>query len=134
MKNEYALAEKEIEALELENDRLTYEHGNGSYDTRTTKVLELRMNPDTNEHAIRSSTLERLREENETLLERVEELEQRKGAAVVGVKVESMVPRQSLINVHAELEAALAVVKQKETMELRLTQVRSFPPPLNWRD
>ena len=117
--------EKEIEALELQNDRLTYEHGNGAYDPRTTRVLELRENPDLVEHAIRTSALERLRDENQALLHKIGELELRKaGGPSNGEGIEAMVPRQSFVNLQADLEASLAVVKQKETMELRLKQVR----------
>lgn len=136
LRNENALMEKEIEALELQNDRLTYDHGNGHYDPKTTKVLELRSNPDLVEHAVRTSTLERLKEENKVLLERVADLEKLKGSMGenVGKSGAAMVPRESFMNVQAELDASQAVVRQKETMEDRLKQVCPFPIFLPWLD
>ncbi|KAM0748558.1 MAD-domain-containing protein [Meredithblackwellia eburnea MCA 4105] len=118
LRNTTSLMEKEIESLELQVDRLTYEHGNGAYDPRTTKVLELRDNPDTEEHAVRTATLERLKDENEALLSTLALLEMKKGGFEGGK--ESLVPRQSLENAKKEVEAAEATIKQKEIMETRL--------------
>ncbi|KAK4699236.1 hypothetical protein P7C70_g7025, partial [Phenoliferia sp. Uapishka_3] len=121
LRNTTALMEKEIDSLDFQVGRLQYENGLGAYNPLTTKILELRDNPDLEEHAIRTSTLERLREENEALLVSMALLEEKKGVE----KRESMVPRQSLVNARKEVEAAEAVVKQKETMELRLKKAFS---------
>ncbi|KAL8280734.1 hypothetical protein RQP46_006738 [Phenoliferia psychrophenolica] len=115
LRNENALMDKEIEALDLQVQRLMYEDGQGAYNPRTTKVLELAQNPDRDEHAIRSETLKRLKEENEALLVSLAMVQQRGEGP-------SMVPRQSLENARKEVENAEAIVKQKETMELRVKQ------------
>ncbi|KAI5475139.1 hypothetical protein MNV49_001883 [Pseudohyphozyma bogoriensis] len=125
LRNTNSLLQKEIDSLELQVGRLTYEHGNGAYDPRTTKVLQLAQNPDSIEHAIRSSTLERLRDENQALLRTLAELEQRKEGSAGATGAVAMVPRASLVNMQAELDAANAVVQQKETMELRLKKAFS---------
>lgn len=122
VRNSNALMLKEIEALELQVGRLTYEHGCGAYDARTTRVLQLRDNPDSQEHAIRTATLERLKEENSALLETIALLEARKGTSTAGDGV-ATVPRQSFENLQKDLQTAEASVKQKEIMELRLKKV-----------
>lgn len=124
VRNSNALMLKEIEALELQVGRLTYEHGCGAYDARTTRVLQLRDNPDSQEHAIRTATLERLKEENSALLETIALLEARKGTSTAGDGV-ATVPRQSFENLQKDLQTAEASVKQKEIMELRLKKAFS---------
>ena len=113
--------EKDLEALEQQVASLEEDHGiRGTFNPETTKVLEFRDSPDRVEHAIRTSTLERLREENHALMARIAELEGRAGAAEGRVELG---PRASLVTLQADLAAAKAAVMQKETMLKRISQV-----------
>lgn len=112
---------KEIDALDLQVSRLSYAHNNGAYNPLTTKVLELKLNPDTEEYAIRTSTLERLRDENNALLERVAVLEKGKGGS--DESSDALVPRESLTSLRKEFEDLQGVIEQKEKMNLRLLDV-----------
>lgn len=122
--NENALLVKDVESLELENDRLTYEHNNGAYDPLKTKVLQLSMNPSSIDLDLRTSTMNRLREENAALLENVAELERRKvGGLRESGGVIAMVPRASLVNLQSELDASKALVAQKDILASRIKSV-----------
>lgn len=124
-RNALALMEKECDALALQVEALEEAHGiRGTYNPETTKVLEFRDSPDRVEHAIRSSTLDRLRQENRALMQRIQELEGRSSTS--GTQVE-LVPRQSLVTLEADVAALRASVAQKETMLKRISQVCSLP-------
>lgn len=115
------------------NFRLDYAHQSGAYNTSTTKVLQLRENPDLVEIRIRSDRLEGLREENELLLGMVERLQRvgtlpDLGGGGGGEESGMMVPRVSLDNVRKEVEVLSQKLSQKEILEGRLVKVR--PPPL----
>lgn len=125
MRNENALLIKEVESLELQNDRLTYEHNNGAYDPTKTKVLQLSFNPALEDLDLRTSTMDRLRDENAALLENIAELERRKGGGGDNSSI-PVVPRSSLVNVQADLKAALALVAQKDILALRVQKVSYF--------
>lgn len=124
VQSENALLNKELDALELQVSRLSYDHSNGAYNPLTTKVLELRENPDLIDHAIRTSTLERLKDENNALLDRITHLERRKISAD-GEECSSLVPRESLVSLRKEFEELQAVIEQKEKMNKRLIDVCS---------
>lgn len=129
LQNEILLLEKELEGLEQENDRLVAD-GMVGFNPKTTKILELRDNPDTQEHAVRTSTLRTLRAENQALLSRIEELQQRTTVTTSGDGGSSLdtVPRESYDSLQAELKATEQALKQKEIREDRIKQVRSFDP------
>lgn len=121
LRNNNALMEKDLEALETQVEQLERNHGVlGAYNPDTTKVLEFRDSPDRVEHAIRSATLDRLRVENSDLVQRISELE---GRASTSVQPVELVPKSSMTTLLADLEAARAAVKQKETMLKRISQV-----------
>jgi mitotic spindle assembly checkpoint protein MAD1 len=124
------MMEKDFDALELQLVGLEEDHGiRGAYNPETTKVLEFRDSPDRVEHAIRSGTLERLRDENRALSQRITELE---GRAVASEGTVALVPREALVTLEADVKALKAAVKQKETMLKRISQVRrvhSLPGP-----
>ncbi|KAK4048184.1 coiled-coil domain-containing protein mad1 [Microbotryomycetes sp. JL201] len=115
-----ASLETEIDALDAQLMMQEQDHGiRGAYNPATTRVLEFRDSPDRVEHAVRTSTLERLRQENDALLRRLVELESSHGQRS---QAASLVPRASLDSVQAELVAARAAVVQKETMLRRISQ------------
>lgn len=122
LRNENELLLKELDALDLQVSRLSYAHNNGAYDPLTTKVLELRENPDRNEHAIRTASLERLKDENSALLDRINQLEKRKASNVgdSGRQSEALVPRESLVSLQKEFTELQAVIEQKEKMNKRM--------------
>ena len=112
--------------------------GRGEYNTETTKVLSLRDNPADMDLAIRTETLERLKEENRVLLEKLEEAE--KSAHPISKSVTSppsgsralsttptestdSVPKQTYLNLQAENEALQAKIDQGEKARNRLREV-----------
>lgn len=128
LRDENSLLIKELDALDVQVERLNYAHNNGAYDPSTTKVLELRENPDLMEHAIRTSTLERLREENAALLGRMSSLEGRKLASGAGEGAQEgmLVPRESYASLQRDYEELQAVIEQKEKMNKRMIDVISL--------
>ena len=122
-RNENALQAKEIASLELQTERLERALGFGAYDPATTKVLEFKANPERVEHAVRTATLERLRDENADLLARLLRLEgSQRGACSSSAHEQeevALVPRSSLVNSQAEVEHMRQVVAQKEVFEKR---------------
>lgn len=128
-RNELALMEQELEALSTQVEQLEENQGiRGAYNPETTKVLEFRDSPDRVEHAIRTATLERLKNENQALLRRLGDME-RGALAQQGAGVQQLVPRESLVSAQAEADKLKALVQQKETMLKRIGQVRP-PGPL----
>jgi mitotic spindle assembly checkpoint protein MAD1 len=129
LRNENELLVKELDALDLQVSRLSYAHNNGAYNPLTTKVLELRDNPDRNDHAIRTASLERLKDENAALLDRITTLEKRKTSNLsTSEQSEALVPRESLVSLQKEFAELQAVIEQKEKMNKRMIDVR-LPPP-----
>ncbi|KAM0789394.1 hypothetical protein ACM66B_000222 [Microbotryomycetes sp. NB124-2] len=115
-----AALETELDALDAQIAKHEQDHGiRGAYNSATTRVLEFRDSPDRVEHAVRSATLERLRLENDALLQRLKDLDTSLGPKDDGA---GLVPRASLESVQAELIAARAAVVQKETMLRRISQ------------
>ncbi|BGO92193.1 hypothetical protein NBRC10512_000924 [Rhodotorula toruloides] len=121
-RNELALMEQELEALSTQVEQLEENQGiRGAYNPETTKVLEFRDSPDRVEHAIRTATLERLKNENQALLRRLGDIE-RGALAQQGAGVQQLVPRESLVSAQAEADKLKALVQQKETMLKRIGQ------------
>ncbi|BGP08876.1 coiled-coil domain-containing protein mad1 [Rhodotorula toruloides] len=121
-RNELALMEQELEALSTQVEQLEENQGiRGAYNPETTKVLEFRDSPDRVEHAIRTATLERLKNENQALLRRLGDME-RGALAQQGAGVQQLVPRESLVSAQAEADKLKALVQQKETMLKRIGQ------------
>ena len=124
--------QNELESLDLQVDTLKHALGRGEYNSDTTKVLSLRDNPADLDLAIRTETLDRLKEENRVLLEKLEEAE--KQAQFVpsntSTAIESMpshdadsVPKQTYLNLQAENEQLQAKVDQGEKARNRLREV-----------
>lgn len=117
---ENALLSKTVESLQLQVDRLSHDLGRGEYNPDTTRILALADNPSTKDLAIRTETLERLREENKALLEKVVELEQGGASGAV-------VPLATLEGLQKENEGlkgdvALALKKNDRLRQVRLSQ------------
>lgn len=72
---ENSMLQKEVESLDKQVGLLEHAVGRGEYNPRTTRVLQLSENPSSRDYAIRSSTLTSLREENDKLINRVQDLE-----------------------------------------------------------
>lgn len=98
--------EQEIDSLAAQVEQLEENQGiRGAYNSATTKVLEFRNSPDRVEHAIRTATLERLREENDALLRRIGNLEMsgvRTGESSNGQQ--DLVPKESLVTLESEIQ------------------------------
>lgn len=119
---------KQVQELGAENDTLWARVGRGEYNTERERCLVLTDNPVSRDLAIRTSTLEALKKENEGLLEQVELLH--KQLASVGVSTASssgvddaVVPLQTVENLRAELAKLQESLQLKEKGMLRLKQV-----------
>ncbi|SCV69805.1 BQ2448_1199 [Microbotryum intermedium] len=119
LRNSHGLLEKELEALEMQVDSFERDHGiKGAYNPETTRVLEHRDSPERMEHAIRTSTLELLRNENAALVQRISDLSSagsKDGAA------QTLVPVESLKSAEATIASLKLKVQQKETMLKRIS-------------
>ena len=130
----------ECDALESQVDNLNLALGRGEYNSATTKVLSFGDNPAALDLAIRTETLERLKEENKILLDKLVDLEERlKGSAPAArtdvartngsPKLESAVgdddtiPKQTYLNLQAEKEELLRKIEQAEKSRLRLKEI-----------
>ncbi|GAA5871712.1 hypothetical protein JCM16303_000840 [Sporobolomyces ruberrimus] len=124
LRNELTLMEQEIDSLAAQVEQLEENQGiRGAYNSATTKVLEFRDSPDRVEHAIRTATLERLREENDALLRRIGNLEMsgvRTGESSNGQQ--DLVPKESLVTLESEIQRLKTAVVQKDKMLQRITQ------------
>ncbi|KDE06718.1 hypothetical protein MVLG_02915 [Microbotryum lychnidis-dioicae p1A1 Lamole] len=120
LKNSHELLEKELEALEMQLDSFERDHGvKGAFNPETTRVLEYSDSPDRMEHAIRTSTLELLRNENISLVQRICELSF--GGQKDGGDAQTLVPVESLKSAEATIASLKLKVQQKETMLKRIS-------------
>jgi mitotic spindle assembly checkpoint protein MAD1 len=123
----------ELESLDLQIDGLKHALGRGEYNPATTKVLSLRDNPADIDYAIRTETLDRLKEENKVLLEKLQEAEKSAqhgtastalAASVQSASVDvDTVPKQTYINLQAENEELQAKIEQGEKARMRLREI-----------
>ncbi|RXW17677.1 hypothetical protein EST38_g8182 [Candolleomyces aberdarensis] len=120
-----------IDNLEQTLFELSGEMAGGRHVPPNTRVLCLKENPDQQWLDLRQETLDRLKGENEALIRRLGELEERVQASGGGVqemgsgtgKGGELVPRESWEQVCKEKEELVEEVKQKEKRLLRLQQV-----------
>ena len=125
----------ELDSLDAQIDNLNYALGRGEYNDSTTKVISFDENPAALDLAVRTETLDNLREENRVLLEKVSELEDRARHAPaaaaggadtsIGNESEETVPKQTYVNLQAEKEDLLAKIEQAEKSRLRLKEIFS---------
>lgn len=124
----------ELEALDIQLDALKHALGRGEYNPETTKVLSLRDNPADMDFAIRTETLDRLKEENRVLLEKLEEAEKQAALrptssspviklAPAHVHDGDSVPKQTYLNLQAENEELQGKIEQGEKARNRLREV-----------
>lgn len=119
----------EMDALDAQIDNLNFALGRGEYNVSNTKVVSFSDNPAALDLAVRTETLENLREENRVLLERVSELEQRAPAAALPAAdgkisdAEESVPKQTYLNLQAEKDDLLLKIEQAEKSRLRLKEI-----------
>ena len=134
-REELAEMQAELDSLDAQIDNLNHALGRGEYNTETTKVLTFEENPAALDLAVRTETLDNLREENRVLLEKVSELEERARhvpTAATGVvdtsansESEETVPKQTYVNLQAEKEDLLAKIEQAEKSRQRLKEIFS---------
>lgn len=144
---ELAELQLDIESLEAHIDTLNHALGRGEYNADTTKVVSLTGNPAAQDLAVRTETLDRLKEENRVLLEKLGEME--KTAAMLSATastggnpeltkatesvdgagpaalphIEESVPKASFDNLQAEKEALLLQIEQASKSRSRLKDV-----------
>lgn len=126
----------EMDSLDAQIDNLNFALGRGEYNTSTTKVVTFAENPAALDLALRTETLDNLREENRVLLEKVSELEERArhapGTASANGNGESAtsegeetVPKQTYVNLQAEKDDLVVKIEQAEKSRLRLKEIFS---------
>lgn len=127
--------QNELESLDVQMDTLRHALGRGEYNLETTKVLSLRGNPADMDLAVRTETLDRLKEENRVLLEKLEEAERQAQHAPARPFTSSdvpqsapsqeleTVPKQTYLNLQAENEELQAKIEQGEKARTRLREV-----------
>jgi mitotic spindle assembly checkpoint protein MAD1 len=85
------------------------------------RILELRNNPSSQVHAIKQSTLDALREENETLRSQLEgQLPTTTGS---GSKSEALIPKASLHSLQLALQEKDQIIASKEKSQKRLRDI-----------
>lgn len=121
--------EEQIETLEQTLFELRGEVGAGRHLPPGVRVLSLRENPAQEWVDMSQAAMDRLRRENEALMQRLKELEDSGARAEKGKGKEeaAMVPRESWEVVNQEKTRLEEEVKQKEKRLLRLQEVRVTP-------
>ena len=125
-KAELAEAELEIESLEAQNDALSHALGRGEFDQNSMKVVTFANNPAAADLAVRTETLERLKEENQALLSRLQRLEESHSTHRSGSKANignHAVPTETLVNMQAELKKAQDAIEQERKSRTRLKEI-----------
>ncbi|KIY68425.1 MAD-domain-containing protein [Cylindrobasidium torrendii FP15055 ss-10] len=116
--------EKKIDALEQELFELSGEIAGGRHVPPGTRILQLADNPLQQWVDIREEVVQRLRKENDALIQRLAEVEQRAGPASANASQDpGMVPRESWELISQEKQALQEEVKKREKRLLRLQQV-----------
>lgn len=127
-----AALEKQYAALEKECEQLWSRVGRGEFDQSRQHCLVLKDNPVARDYAIRSSTLDALKKENEGLLAQVNKLHEQlaqagpapqSAAPAAGGSDQALVPLQTAENMRAEIAQLHETLHAKEKGMLRLKQV-----------
>ncbi|KAF8340553.1 spindle assembly checkpoint component Mad1 [Cantharellus anzutake] len=112
---------QELEASVANLDQKLWEAGvnisSGALTPRDTVILQMQANAASEHFALRRQELNRIKNENAALLNRIRQLETAEGGG------SELVPRESWESVNAEKEELLSTVAQKEKRLLRLKQV-----------
>ncbi|KAI9202019.1 spindle assembly checkpoint component Mad1 [Polychytrium aggregatum] len=115
--------ERENERLARQLDKCERDLGRGIYNTATTRVLELRNNPEHQEQAIRKATLEALQIENKNLHEQVKALSRGSGSAPA--KSGSLESDSSRSTGDESLESTVKQLRQAlEVKDMRMTRLK----------
>ena len=126
-----------VESLEAQVDTLSLALGRGEYDISSTKVVSLSSNPAAEDLAIRTETLDRLKEENRILLERLQNQEEnprgtlhtssistpQKKSHFPSEETDDSVPRATFVNLQAEKDELLLKIEQAEKSRSRLKEI-----------
>ncbi|CAG8459736.1 12091_t:CDS:10 [Racocetra fulgida] len=132
LKNENLSLRKHASSLDQQVFALEKAVGRGEYNQETTRVLELKDNPSSRDYAIRQSTLDALKTENNQLLTKLKEL-QKMLENNHTTQVETMddndnsiinvIPTQSFTNLENENKQLVEQIAEKEKRILRLKEV-----------
>ncbi|CAG8454439.1 9243_t:CDS:10 [Paraglomus occultum] len=119
---ENAALRKETVQLYKQISDLERAVGSGQFNKETTRVLELKDNPESREQAIRESTLAALTNENKKLLETLQKLQAEVASAGGDRNMDEtdVIPTQSYKNLETRLQGEIA---EKEKMISRLKEV-----------
>lgn len=118
---------EKIEELEQSLFELGGEIGGGRHVPPGVRVLSLKDNPEQQWVDLRQAAMDRLKGENEALMNRLKELEDSGARGNSNEGGAELVPRESWELVNKEKMDLEEVVQQKEKRLLRLQQVCSFP-------
>ncbi|KDN43219.1 hypothetical protein K437DRAFT_257600 [Tilletiaria anomala UBC 951] len=140
-----AALEKELQSLGEENEKLWARIGRGEFDQSKFQVLTLANNPLDQARNLRAQRLNALKEENEALLAKIDELSAALAAAAANGAAQlpslpvssssaatgagagaELVPRAVVESLKMELESAQKQFADKDKMFLRLRQVYAF--------
>ncbi|KAH8105330.1 MAD-domain-containing protein [Cristinia sonorae] len=113
----------QIDKLEQTLFELQGEIGGGRHLPPGVRVLSLRDNPASQWEDLSRKAMERVKSENEALLKRLKEVEERIGTGPVNHGGEELVPRQSFEVAVQEKEELEDALKQKDKRLMRLKQI-----------
>jgi len=120
------ILEDQLSAASEENDALWTRVGRGEYNVANERCITLSDNPVSRDYAIRSSTLEALKKENEGLLTQLQSLQKQSTEAGAYSTEEisgNLIPIQTVENLRAELARLQETIHLKDKGMLRLKQV-----------
>jgi mitotic spindle assembly checkpoint protein MAD1 len=125
-----AMLEKELQKIGEENEKLWSRVGRGEFDQQKFRVLTLGGGALEKERDLRTKRLDALKEENEALLQRVDELSAAVASAGGGAGLgqaasggADWVPRASVETLQQELASLRNEIKMKDKAMLRLREV-----------
>ncbi|CAG8794713.1 6306_t:CDS:2, partial [Dentiscutata erythropus] len=110
------------ESLESEITNLDRALGRGEYNSATTRVLELIDNPEARYFAVRQSTLDGLKLENEHLLIKLEEMKKKFQGINIDNTDFNVIPMSALENVQREKSLLEEQILEKDKKILRLKE------------
>ncbi|EAU81598.1 hypothetical protein CC1G_02614 [Coprinopsis cinerea okayama7 len=113
---------EKIDKLEQELFDLSGEIAGGRHVPPKTRVLCMKENPDQEWVDLRQATMDRIRAENDALIQRLKELEAGRAVAADSSQEEAL-PKESYDQLKAEKLALEELVEQKEKRLLRLREV-----------
>ncbi|WFD21247.1 [phosphatase 2A protein]-leucine-carboxy methyltransferase [Malassezia caprae] len=116
--------EDQLSAASEENDALWTRVGRGEYNVANERCITLSDNPVSRDYAIRSSTLEALKKENEGLLTQLQSLQKQSAGPSSAEEISgNLIPMQTVENLRAELARLQEAIHLKDKGMLRLKQV-----------